>query len=200
MRRVIVFLKTPRPGLVKTRLASELDAESAAAICRVLIERSMEALRNEPSVEIRYAPDDAGEETAAMLRPGWRAMPQGVGDLGERLARAVSAAGQDGAGPIVIVGTDTPDLVAEDLEAAFAAMEEHDVVLGPAYDGGYWLVGMRHPMPELFVGIPWSTPRVLEATMQRAKESGLRVKLLRKLRDIDTLDDWRRWQRERAIT
>lgn len=194
-RRILVFLKAPRPGSVKTRLAAALDDEAAAAIYRVLVARTLGVFEGSEGVELWYSPDEAEAEVRGLGRPGWRLQPQGPGDLGERLRRAVSGAFGEGAREVVVVGTDTPAMEREDLEAAWTRLADHDVVVGPAVDGGYWLLGLRKDCPGLFAGIPWSTAEVLSATLARAADLGLRVGRLRELRDVDTLEDWRAWLR-----
>jgi rSAM/selenodomain-associated transferase 1 len=196
MRRVIVFLKAPHPGQVKTRMAAALDPEAAAAIYRVLIQRTLAAVEAMGSVELRYAPDDARAEILPYLQPGWFATPQGEGHLGDRLARAVDDAVRAGVTRLVIVGSDCPAMEGRDIDQALVALDEVEVVIGPAHDGGYWLLGLRGKAPSLFQDIPWSTGRVFETTLQRAEAAGLRVKVLRTLRDVDTLEDWRDWLRQ----
>ncbi len=200
--RVIVFLKAPRPGQVKTRLAADLDGEAAAGIYRMLVGRTLGRVEGLGDVELRYTPDDAEAEVEVegwRRQAGWRLRPQGAGDLGERLGRALAEAFGEGAGRVVVVGTDCPWLEASDVGDAFAALGRSDVVMGPAEDGGYWLLGMDRARPELLRGIPWSTPGVYEATLQRAREAGLRVAELRRLRDVDTLEDWRAWLRDHPM-
>lgn len=197
--RVIVLLKAPRPGLAKTRIAAALDDHAAAAIYRVLVDRTLAAVKEIPEVELRYTPDGAEPEIQPYLRAGWRARPQGEGDLGVRLERAVHDAFTEGARRLVVVGTDCPEMTAADLRDAFDALVELDLVLGPATDGGYWLLGLRRPVPGLFRDIPWSTGTVLSDTEARARAAGLSVGLLRRLSDVDTLEDWRRWLREAPL-
>jgi len=197
--RVIVFLKAPRPGFVKTRIAAKLDAESAAAIYQALVGMTLSRLAGRTDVELRFAPDDAGAEIGAWRRPGWRIQGQGEGDFGERLERAVVDAFSDGLEKVVLLGTDCPELIGADVDEAWTALEAHDVVIGPALDGGYWLLGLKRPIPELFRNMPWSTDRVSEMTILRSREAGLRVLELRRLRDVDTLEDWRAWQREVSL-
>jgi rSAM/selenodomain-associated transferase 1 len=197
--RVIVFLKAPRPGFVKTRIAAQLDAEAAAAIYQVLVGITLSRLNGCQDVELRFAPDDAAAELGAWRRAGWNARPQGEGDLGERLCRAMTEAFTEGVAKVLILGADCPEFGAEDIQSAFDALQEHDVVLGPATDGGYWLVGLRRPLPDLFREIPWSTDQVFEMTRRRIVDAGLRVAELRRLRDIDTLEDWRTWLREQPL-
>lgn len=195
--RIIVFLKAPRPGFVKTRIAQQLDAEGAAAIYQVLVGITLSTLQARSDVELRFAPDDASAELGSWRRPGWRIRPQGDGDLGDRIGRAFGEAFSDGADRVLILGTDCPEMEVSDVDEAFRALERHEVVLGPALDGGYWLLGTREARPELVRDIPWSTERVFETTLLRAREAGLRVAALRRLRDVDTLEDWRTWLRER---
>ncbi len=197
--RVIVFLKAPRPGFVKTRIAVRLDDEAATAIYQALVGMTLSRLTEVEHVELRYAPDEAGAEMAAWQRTGWIIRPQGEGDLGDRINRAVATAFDEGAGKVLILGSDCPEFAAEDLDVASSALDEHDVVLGPAKDGGYWLLGLARPRPELFRGIPWSTDQVFRTTENRALEAGLRIARLRQLRDVDTLEDWRAWLREHPL-
>ena len=196
---VIVFLKAPRPGLVKTRIAKALDAEAAVGIYRVLLDRSLVALRDHSDVELRFTPDGADEEIRPFLQPGWTLRGQGTGDLGERLIRATGEAFGAGARRVVVVGSDCPTMTGDDVVDAFDALNDADVVLGPAEDGGYWLIGLRSPAPVLFQGISWGTEHVLIQTETRAREAGLSVGVLRRQADIDTLEDWRRWQRETPL-
>lgn len=199
-----MFLKAPRPGQVKTRLAADLDGEAAAGIYRMLVGLTLGRLEGFEDVELRYTPDDADAEAEVEVagwrrQAGWRLRPQGQGDLGDRLERALAEAFGEGAGRVVIVGTDCPWLEASDLEEAFEALGRSEVVIGPAEDGGYWLLGLDRARPELLRGIPWSTPGVYDMTLRRAREAGLRVAELRRLRDVDTLEDWRAWLRDHPL-
>ena len=191
--RLVVFLKAPRPGLVKTRLAQTIGAEAASAAYRRLVERVLGQLSSLPSVELRFAPDEARSEILPWLQPGWHAAPQGRGDLGERLSRAFAEAFAAGAARVVVIGSDCPEVTAADVQAAWAALAQHDLVLGPAMDGGYWLMGLRAPEPRLFAGLQWSTSRVRQETLERAEAAGLSHVLLRPLHDVDTEADWRRF-------
>ena len=120
--------------------------------------------------------------------PGLRHIDQGQGDLGRRMARALRLAG----GPAVLVGTDIPDLSPAIVAQAFHALRSRDVVLGPAEDGGYWLVGVNDPALARFDGVRWSTRHALADT--RAKLKHRRVVLLAPLADIDTPEDYRSWR------
>src|SRR5262249_24760372 len=119
--------------------------------------------------------------------------PQGPGDLGERLSRAFRDAFASGARRVVVIGSDCPDVTPADIHAAWAALEAHDVVLGPAIDGGYWLIGLQALHEPLFRGVRWSTSTVLTQTLALCHQQGLRVHRLRELSDVDTEEDWRRF-------
>ena len=188
--RVILFCKVPRPGWVKTRLAQSVGSSAAVEIYRKLLQTVIQQLDGF-SVELRFSPDEAEEEIRPWAKPGWAVHPQGAGDLGQRLHRAFAQHFQSGAGRVVVIGSDCPELGATDLSDAFYALLEKDLVLGPAEDGGYWLIGLRQEAPLLFENIPWSTGAVREVTLAKARQQSLEVKLLRQLPDIDTEEDWK---------
>ncbi len=193
-QHLIIFLKAPRLGLVKTRLAQSLGAAAATAAYGQLVETLLEQLAPLPDVELHFTPDDAAAEILPWLHAGWTARAQGAGDLGERLHAAFQSAFADGAQRVVIIGSDCPAITTGDIHAAWQALATSDVVIGPARDGGYWLIGLRQPLPGLWNGIPWSTERVLRETLARAQADGLRIELLRELADVDTEADWRAFQ------
>jgi rSAM/selenodomain-associated transferase 1 len=190
---LIVFLKAPRPGAVKTRLAEALGTEAACAAYRQLVQTLLKRVAALPSVELCFTPDDAAVEIKPWTQPTWSLTPQGDGDLGRRLQRASNRAFASGAQRAVIIGSDCPEVSVADIEAAWSALRTHDVVLGPATDGGYWLVGLRAAQPDLFTDIAWSTNAVLRETLDRARAAGLSVHLLRELSDVDTQADWQQF-------
>lgn len=189
--RLMIFVKAPRPGLVKTRLAKALGAETACQAYRQLVGTLVGNLACLPTVALWFSPDDARDEVSGWTREGWTLHPQGEGDLGRRLARAFEDGFARGARRVLIIGSDCPEVMPADVAEAFAALQAHDVVLGPARDGGYWLIGLRAVQPELFLEIAWSTAKVLDQTLDRARSRGLSVRLLRTLADVDTEEDWR---------
>lgn len=198
--QLIVFVRAPRPGFVKTRLAVALGADAACAAYRTLVEHLLPELEKTVfEVELRFTPDGAAGELVPWLRPGWRLRPQGDGDLGARLERAMADSIAAGFSRCLIIGTDCPYLTPTDLNEAEAALDTHQVVLGPAVDGGYWLIGLRAGSEGLFRDIPWSTGEVLVTTLKAAQAAGLKVHLLRTLEDIDTVADWARYQQGRQI-
>jgi len=195
---LIVFVKTPRPGLVKTRLAAAIGAEHAAALYRAMAERVFRETDPANATYARvvcYAPADGRREVDAWL-PGERLHAQSAGDLGARMAAAFEWAFDGGAARVVLIGTDTPDLSRGDLLHAFESLRASDLVVGPSLDGGYYLIGLPRPIPALFERIPWSTPTVLGETLTRAESLGLSVAPLAVRGDIDTVEDLRReWLR-----
>jgi len=196
-QHLIIFLKAPRAGEVKTRLAVGLGPAGALRAYERLVETLLESLAALEPIELRFAPDDSADEVARWLRSGWTSRAQGPGDLGERLCRAFGEAFKSGGRRVVVIGSDCPDVTPSDIEAAWGALATHDVVLGPAVDGGYWLVGLRALHKPLFEGIRWSTSSVLAETLAQCKRRGLSVHRLRELRDVDTPDDWRRFLQTR---
>jgi rSAM/selenodomain-associated transferase 1 len=198
MRQVIVFLKAPRPGLVKTRLSATMGAEAACTAYRQLVGTVLDHVSGLPAVTLCYSPDDAAREIEPWLRGGWSLQSQGEGDLGQRMSRAFSRAFQNGARRVVIIGSDCPTMAVQDIEDAWTALETNHLVLGPATDGGYWLMGLHQAEPILFEGISWSTESVFQETLSRAKAGGLHVKLLRTLSDIDTEADWKTYLRAKG--
>lgn len=196
--RLIVFVKRPRAGEVKTRLAGQVGAEEAAVLYRSMAEHVLRATTSADAAYdrvVEYAPADGGDDVRRWL-PAERCVAQAAGDLGERMANALARAFAEGVSRAVLVGTDAPALGREHVAQAFAALRGADLVLGPACDGGYYLVGVAAPRPELFEGIAWSTPAVLEQTIERSRALGLRHRLLAELRDVDTLADVRaEWER-----
>ena len=187
--RIIVFVKAPRPGFVKTRLAEAIGDEEACEAYRRLTETVLARLTSLPHVEIRFTPDDAKDEIIAWLHKGWVAAPQGEGDLGQRMHRAFMEA--DGAA--IIIGSDCPYLEPSDIEIATKALQTHDMVFGPAADGGYWLIGLTAPHTALFERIHWGTDTVLAETLANAESINLSSQLLRELIDVDSVNDWKDW-------
>lgn len=125
---------------------------------------------------------------------GYQRLAQPAGDLGHRMQSAFTHAFAEGATAVVIIGTDCPGLTTKHLQEAYAALRTHDLVLGPATDGGYYLLGMKKAWPELFENKQWSTESVRADTLADAQRLGLQVHLLQELRDVDTADDLVAWQ------
>jgi rSAM/selenodomain-associated transferase 1 len=189
---LIIFVKAPRPGEVKTRIAKSIGVQAACDAYLALVEVLIGKLRTLSNVQVRYTPDDALLEIPQWIQPTWTTAPQGPGDLGQRLTRAFHEAFSGGAERVVIIGSDCPEITQHDIESAWAALDDHEVILGPAEDGGYWLIGLRSQQPALFENVAWSSTMVFEETLSRATTSSLAVCVLRKLSDVDTIEDLRK--------
>jgi rSAM/selenodomain-associated transferase 2/rSAM/selenodomain-associated transferase 1 len=201
--RLILMLKYPTPGTVKTRLAPALGPQRACALHRALVRQTLTEVERFASaasvaVEVRLAgaPDPAAER--AWLGEGVVIRGQGDGDLGDRMDRAVTCAFTEGAGAVVVIGGDCPQLTAEHLDAAFAALAHSDAVLGPAADGGYYLIGQRRPLSALFQGIRWGSTEVLAQTLAVARAQSITVAQLATLHDIDLPEDLPHWAKTPA--
>ncbi len=189
--RLLVFARAPVPGAVKTRLIPALGPDGAAELHARLLERTLETAHAAACapVELWCTPDlDHPAFEAAAGRYGVTLRTQPPGDLGQRMQQALAATLAD-AGRAVLVGCDGPALTPQDLADAFTALDDHDVVLGPAEDGGYVLIGARRVSPVLFDGIEWGGPRVLRQTRGRLVALGWRWHELRMLWDVDRPDD-----------
>jgi uncharacterized protein len=187
---LLVFLKYPEPGKVKTRLAKEFGAEVAARLYREWVGGVLRAVQSaRPSMRVvgyfDGAPAERFREWGGLVDE-W--LPQPAGGLGGRLA-AGFAWGHERGGPVLAIGTDCLDLHAFHLGAAVEYLRTTDAVFGPASDGGYYLVGTRRHVPGFFDGVPWSSPHTLADHRERCRELGLSVVLLPELADIDTAAD-----------
>jgi len=198
--RLVIFVKAPRPGWVKTRLAKVLGKKGACQAYQTMVARLLSHLHGLRRITLRYAPDDAEAEIRPWLRPGWQSQAQGTGTLGERLTRAFAEAFAQGDRRVVLIGSDCPDVQEKDIEMAWRVLRDCDVVLGPALDGGYWLVGLNRPRPELFEGISWSSSDVMAQTLGRIQQQGLAHGLLRLLSDIDLPEEWQAYCRSQGPT
>lgn len=195
---VLVFLKAPRSGYVKTRLAATLGSAAANAVYRELTERQMAEIPAQWRLEVYYAPRGARPEMRTWLgkRPRYR-LQRGEG-LGARLTNAFRAAFAAGARRVLAIGADCPDLDAASLRVASQALDATDVVLGPAKDGGYYLIGLRRHLPGLFAEIPWSSDAVLRTTLRRARALDASIHLLEEREDIDDAAALRRYRLRQA--
>lgn len=193
---ILVMAKAPRPGQVKTRLAPMLGNDTCARLHEMLVERTVGlAVSVAPAATfLAFDPPDARHELADVVPPGVKLVPQRGRHLGERLAAAVADVFAAHAGPVLVVGTDIPMLGTRHFRDALGRLDaggEDDVVLGPAYDGGYYLAAMNRLQASLFDIAPalWGGPRVLAGTVAAARAGGLRVGLLEVLADLDTPAD-----------
>jgi rSAM/selenodomain-associated transferase 1 len=200
---LLVFVKYPEPGKVKTRLASTIGAELAAQLYSEFI-RATFSLAQQIEAAAKFVTFTPAEKDQALREhfPGpfqWFAQINAA-DLGARIHHATRRVQQAGCSHVLTIGTDSPSLPAEYLEQAATALENYDLVLGPATDGGYYLIGLSDtPPPELFTGIDWSTERVLHQTLQRAEQLRMSVHLLPSWYDVDDLATLRRFCHENKL-
>lgn len=189
---VLVFVRAPRLGQVKTRLARTLGEPAALALYRGFVADLLETLRQcgRPLIAC-CTPAAACDAVAAWMAPLSAVYPQTGADLGERMAGAFGRAFGDGFRRVLLVGSDLPDLPAAVFETAFAALADRPAVIGPTLDGGYYLIGFRREnfLPAVFESVRWGTARVLAETLAAFRRHGLGVHQLSVWRDIDDLED-----------
>ncbi len=190
---VAIMGRAPELGRVKSRLAASIGEPGALAVHTALgkavADRLAAGLSTQRAGWAIVTPNDKLDEASAWLGEPWRVMPQGEGDLGERMHRVVESAFCCGAQRVVLFGTDCAEVTAADLDAAYAALEQNDAVIGPAEDGGYWCIGLSRPLPALFRNMAWGTSSVAKMTRERAVSEGIALAELRELNDVDRLDD-----------
>jgi rSAM/selenodomain-associated transferase 1 len=189
---LLLFLKEPRLGRVKTRIAAVLGQQAALELykCFVLDELDMIDITGLECYVCVHPPESV-TAVAAWLDGKRRFLPQHGTDLGERMAQAFRAIFAEGSERGVLIGSDLPDLPAQILHEAMASLEREDAVIGPARDGGYYLIGFRRERfaPEVFRGMAWGGPDILERTRELLRRSELSVHILPGWQDADTVDD-----------
>jgi uncharacterized protein len=191
-----VFGKRPEPGAVKTRLGEALGDEFAAQAHAAMLFDLLDLWSSEHTIApggrrvLAYAPEDAGPWFDSRVSPAFALQPQADGDLGQRLHAFFAGEFEEGASRVVVIGSDSPTLDPTIVISAFLCLEGRDVVIGPSTDGGYYLVGCRAPVPPIFTDIDWSTPFVLDQTIDRLRDTGLSLSLLPPWYDVDTPEDW----------
>ena len=185
MPRVAIFTKWPAPGRAKTRLIPTLGPDGAARLHARLVEQTLAVVRASGlAFEVRVTGAGAPEFTQ-WLGDDVAIVDQGDGDLGARLARVPA--------PMLLIGADAPDLTAEHLRAAAIALDHAPAVIGPAADGGYWLLGLARMMPHLFTSMPWGTDNVAAETIARLTADRIEPVMLPTLHDCDRPEDLARW-------
>ncbi|MDA9334682.1 TIGR04282 family arsenosugar biosynthesis glycosyltransferase [Flavobacteriaceae bacterium] len=183
---IIIFVRNPELGKVKTRLSKTIGKEDALKIYRILLEHTESVLRKISSDKVVYYSEEIQKNDLWDASIYQKKLQKGT-DLGARMQMAFETAFKDSYEKVVIVGSDLFDLKPIHIEKAFEALENHDVVLGPSLDGGYYLLGMTKRHPFLFKNKQWGTDSVLESTLKDLKEHN--VTLLEALNDIDTFED-----------
>lgn len=185
------MIKYPEPGRVKTRLAGDIGAQKAALICRQIAERLIEQtmpVAGEYDRFVFYDPPERIRDFVSWL-PHEEFIVQTGNDVGERMDNALRYLLEKGAKKAVITGADIPELTSRIIIQAFEMLDHTDVVVGPAHDGGYYLIGMKSPMPEVFRNIPWSTEDVFSETIRILKHYKKTYQILPLLSDLDTIED-----------
>jgi uncharacterized protein len=190
---VAVMAKVPGTTVVKSRLHTILSPEQATALYRCFLLDRLEELATVSDIErvVAFTPPESGDEIAALVPSGYRCVAQQGRDLGERLAGLLAALLAEGHAGAIAIDSDSPTLPMAYVATGAAILRRTaaDVVIGPAEDGGYYLIGVSAPQPRLFEDVAWSTSTVLPTTLARVKELGLRSHLLPPWFDIDTEDD-----------
>jgi len=186
---LLIFIRNPELGKVKTRLARTLGDPEALRIYHVLLEKTRHAAMDCDADRLLFYSDfvDAQDLWPASF---FQKKVQHSGDLGARMESAFQVAFQSGADKAVIIGSDCPELTGAVLQQAFDLLDDADFVLGPVPDGGYYLLGMKMLEPSVFYGIEWSTETVREITLEKIQVAGKTFALLPMLSDVDTEADW----------
>ena len=200
----MVFVRHPEPGKVKTRLAKAYDDQFAAELYGYFVDDLLEALeRGSYRLEIAFTPAEKGLEIRRRFGGRFSYTPQEGEGMGERMEKAFRSCFAKGFAAAILIGSDFPDLTAEVIEQAFHALENgHDAVLGPAFDGGYYLIGFRTAAfdPGIFKEMPWGKSTVCEETLNRLRALGYRISLAPTWHDIDTGEDLAALQARHANT
>jgi rSAM/selenodomain-associated transferase 1 len=205
-KKVLVFVRVPESGRVKTRLLGKLDKEDVCQLYRCFVEDILGALsEQEYDIVICYNPPEGRWKMISWLGSAFTFMPQRGASLGERMENAFADMVSQRVEQTVLIGSDFPDLDAGIIDEAFEGLETHDLVVGPAVDGGYYLIGFNAGsfLPKIFRGIPWGTQHVFHKTAALAKKNNLSMYVLPKWRDIDTPDDLKAFflrAREKGLT
>lgn len=188
---ILIFIKSPERGMVKARLSEDIDGDIVVSLYKNFVLDLLETVRNGGhTFRIFFSPPESEEKISKWLGRGSSYIPQKGKDLGERMKNAFSRAFSEGFSKVLLVGSDIPDLTDTVINDAFELIE-HDAVIGPAFDGGYYLIGFKRStfLPEIFEEIPWSTDIVFERTIKILKKYDYKIHVLPEWRDIDRLDD-----------
>lgn len=204
---VMIFVKAPSLGAVKTRLLPILSPTQAAQLYRCLVADTLQIVSRVDGAQalVAYAPNDEFPDLSWLSSEleGSVSIPEAIrqegSTLGDRLIHACERAFARGARRVVVLGSDAPELPEDWVANALASLDSCDVVLGPATDGGYHLIGLSQPRPALFTQMPWSSPELLDRTLERIQRLKLRVRCLQPVADLDTPDDLKRYVATRLI-
>jgi rSAM/selenodomain-associated transferase 1 len=197
-RCLLFFVKNPEKGQVKKRLAASIGPDKALRLYKSFLLNILFTLNKGTFLfYVCFYPADALQSLKRWLGEDYLYMPQQGEDLGERMRNSFVEAFDMGFKRVVLIGSDIPDLPLEFIEEAFASLEEKDVVIGPTFDGGYYLIGFRDKtfLPQVFKGILWGRESVFEDTTKVLNQEKRSIYTLKRWRDIDTIDDLRNLQK-----
>jgi rSAM/selenodomain-associated transferase 1 len=202
-KHLIVYAKRPLPRYAKTRLGKAIGIEASAGIYARLLYRYLFDLMDNLKPDIRIELSVASPEDVNFFKmafPEFIVRPQVDGNLGVKMAMSMQQAFEDEAKYVVLTGSDIPGLTSDIVTQAFTYLESHQGVIGPAADGGYYLIGLRSSDSHLFTGITWSTHNVMIKTEQRAKEHGIKLMHLPTLVDMDDVNEYTAWSKKIKLT
>lgn len=185
---LVIFVRNPVLGQVKTRLAKDIGDERARAIYLQLLQHTLEITRGLSFRKFIYYADEVSDYDLWSV-PGYTKRKQNGNDLGERMLNSFKELFDQGFTRIIIIGSDCLQLQTENLQEAVALLESNVAVMGPASDGGYYLLGLTKLYPELFLNKPWSTDQVFAKTIDDFNNQGITYALLKELSDIDDITD-----------
>lgn len=197
MRQLGLFAKYWEPGEVKTRLALSIGEQAASELYHQLLATTVHRFESFPAKRIlAYSPPEKQLEFEQLAGANWDLAPQTAGHLGNRMQSYFADGLSDGQTEIILIGADSPTLSTETVQLAFEELQRHDVVIGPARDGGYYLIGCRQQLPDIFEEIHWGSNRVLPQTLEKLKSSELSYAVLPEWYDVDHLEDLITLQKE----
>jgi hypothetical protein len=195
---LIIFVKNPDLGKVKTRLAKSIGEEKALLVYIKLLLKTKKLASSLKMKKVVFYSERIDSDDIWTNSKFEKKLQEGE-NIGERMHRAIFETIEKGAEKVCLIGSDTPDLSDKIINTAFEQLSHHDVVLGPAKDGGYYLIGLKKPNKTLFSNISWSTEFVLKETMSEIRKLKLRCALLQVLVDIDTFEDLRSWDQDSLL-
>ncbi|HUQ80320.1 MAG TPA: TIGR04282 family arsenosugar biosynthesis glycosyltransferase [Gemmatimonadaceae bacterium] len=192
-RSLVIFASAPEKGRVKSRIAADLGPDVALTAYKTLAEHAVAAASHVDWCRktIAYAPNGTGDAMRSWFGDLFDYRAQGDGDLGRRMVAALERAFAEGADRVILIGVDCPGVTDAIITEAFTRLDSADAVLGPSFDGGYYLIGMKKPLKELFNDIPFGSGDALQKTLTAARRASLRVSLLDWKRDVNTGDAWK---------
>lgn len=190
----MIFVKYPAPGKVKTRLGAEIGNRLATDLYHLFIELTLDLGRRAApdAIYIAYEPEERWNDFKRLIPSGFDCFPQHGKDLGQRMLNAFEHVLTQSPNKVIILGSDSPTLPVHIVKDAFKRLDASDLVLGPAEDGGYYLIGLKKVCTGIFENIQWSSASVLQNTVERASNMGITYSLLTEWYDVDELEDLKR--------